>query len=74
MARSITPGDFRLTGTDREAGLLSRIGQRIIAAREDRARRAVNAYLLSLDDATLEKLGYDRRTLEATNPGGYPFI
>ncbi len=74
MARSTTASDFRITGSEREEGILQRIGRRIVAARQDQARRAVNVYLLSLDDETLARLGYDRRELENTTPGGYPFI
>ncbi|WP_186396897.1 hypothetical protein [Stappia sp. TSB10GB4] len=36
----------------------------MIAARERQARRYVNGYLLSLDDATLAAYGYDRAELE----------
>ncbi|MAA97383.1 MAG: hypothetical protein CMN87_18085 [Stappia sp.] len=36
----------------------------MVAARERQARRYVNGYLLSLDDATLTAYGYDRADLE----------
>ena len=36
----------------------------MITARERQARRYVNGYLLSLDDATLAAYGYDRAELE----------
>ena len=36
----------------------------LVAARERQARRYVNGYLLSLDDATLASYGYDRAELE----------
>ncbi|KZM48509.1 hypothetical protein OA90_20265 [Labrenzia sp. OB1] len=37
---------------------------RMIEARTVQARRYVNGYLLSLDDATLATHGYDRKQLE----------
>lgn len=74
MADITTIGAGRITGTAKEAGLLSRIARRMIAARQDQARRAVNTYLLTLDDETLARLGYERRELERSTPGGYPFI
>ena len=36
----------------------------MIADREVRTHRRVNAYLLGLDDATMAALGYDRNVLE----------
>ncbi|WP_349357666.1 hypothetical protein [Stappia sp.] len=36
----------------------------LVSARERQARRYVNGYLLSLDDATLAAHGYDRAELE----------
>lgn len=45
-------------------GLLQKAFSRMITARERQARRYVNGYLLSLDDATLAAYGYDRRELE----------
>ncbi|MBL6431501.1 MAG: hypothetical protein HPM95_11440 [Alphaproteobacteria bacterium] len=36
----------------------------LVTARERQARRYVNGYLLSLDDATLAAYGYDRAELE----------
>ncbi len=36
----------------------------MVSARERQARRYVNGYLLSLDDATLAAYGYDRNELE----------
>mgnify|MGYP006282999055 CR=1 FL=1 len=74
MADITTIGAARLTGSQKETSLLQRIAARMIAARQDQAQRAVNTYLLSLDDATLERLGYDRGELERTTPGGYPFL
>lgn len=35
----------------------------VVRSRENQARRYVNAHLLSMDDATLRSLGYDRREL-----------
>ncbi|MBA5777791.1 hypothetical protein H2509_11715 [Stappia sp. F7233] len=45
-------------------GLIHKAFNRMITARERQARRYVNGYLLSLDDATLASYGYDRRELE----------
>ncbi len=58
----------------RGGGFFSRLGQRLVAARKARADQAVAAYLLSLDDATLEKLGHNRAQLEQSAPKGYPFL
>jgi len=70
----MTFGDTTLTGPAKERSIFARIGQRIMEARKAEAQAAVNAYLLSLDDETLELLGHDRVTLEETNPRGYPFL
>lgn len=74
MSIQTSSADYRITHTAEETGWLSRIMSRIVRARQAQAQRAVNAYLLSLDDTTLEQLGYDRARLEKTNPGGYPFL
>ena len=50
-------------------GLFRRALARMMAAREIQARRAVNAYLLGLDDSTLATFGYDRRALEESGRG-----
>ncbi|MBJ3775504.1 hypothetical protein [Acuticoccus mangrovi] len=71
---TVTAHDYALTGSAKEQGLLSRIGARIMASRKRQADRAVAAYLLSLDDATLTRLGYDRTEIERRNPAGYPFL
>ncbi len=43
---------------------MRRAFDRMIEARSTQARRYVNGYLLSLDDATLAAHGYDRKQLE----------
>ncbi|WP_428640892.1 hypothetical protein [Roseibium sp.] len=43
---------------------MRRAFDRMIEARSAQARRYVNGYLLSLDDATLAAHGYDRKQLE----------
>jgi hypothetical protein len=45
-------------------GLFRKALDSMVAARERQARRYVNGYLLSLDDATLAAYGYDRADLE----------
>ncbi|WP_306030506.1 MULTISPECIES: hypothetical protein [unclassified Stappia] len=45
-------------------GLFRKAIDSMVAARERQARRYVNGYLLSLDDATLAAYGYDRAELE----------
>lgn len=52
------------TGTRSSGGFVRKTLGRMVAAREAQARRYVNGYLLSLDDATLAAHGYDRATLE----------
>jgi hypothetical protein len=74
MAMTSTTGDFRLTGTEREHSLAHRLMTRIVEARQRQAERAINSYLMSLDDASLERLGYDRADLEKQAAGGYPFL
>ena len=37
---------------------------RMIAARERQAQRYVNGALLAMDDETLRRAGYDRKTLQ----------
>ena len=43
------------------------------SARERQARRYVNGSLLSLDDATLNAYGYDRRQLEDEGAMTFPY-
>lgn len=57
----------------RSHGALRRAFSRMISAREAQARRAVNGYLLSLDDATLATYGYSRTELERASDNGHPF-
>lgn len=45
-------------------GTFRRALDRMITARERQARRYVNGYLLTLDDATLASYGYARGDLE----------
>jgi len=55
------------TTTSTRAGgsnFMRRAIDRMIEARSIQARRYVNGYLLSLDDATLAAHGYDRKQLE----------
>lgn len=69
-----TLNSHSLTGSEQEQGLLSRIASKLVEARMRSAERAVNAYLLSLDDATLERLGHKREDIAARDPIGYPFL
>ena len=52
--------------------VLRRVMANMIAARETRASRRVNAYQPGLDDATLAALGYDRKVLEDAGRGFMP--
>ncbi|MBO6508404.1 MAG: hypothetical protein JJ979_07985 [Roseibium sp.] len=52
------------TSTRAGNGFMRRALDRMIEARSVQARRYVNGYLLSLDDATLAAHGYDRKQLE----------
>lgn len=52
------------TSTRTGNGFVRRAFDRMIEARSIQARRYVNGYLLSLDDATLAAHGYDRDRLE----------
>ena len=46
---------------------------RLIAAREKQARRYVNGALLSLDDETLNKAGFNRADINRQGVRVYPF-
>ena len=46
---------------------------RLIAAREKQARRYVNGALLSLDDETLSKAGFNRADIKRQGVSVYPF-
>lgn len=52
------------TSTRASGAFVRRAFDRMIEARTLQARRYVNGYLLSLDDATLAAHGYDRNELE----------
>ncbi len=54
-------------------GFVRRAFDRMVEAREKQARRYVNGYLLSLDDATLAAHGYDRSELEREGSTGMVF-
>ena len=71
---TITARDYVITGSEKERGFFSRMGARLIESRRRQADRAVAAYLLSLDDETLVRLGYDRAEVETRSPAGYPFL
>ena len=45
---------------------------RLVATREVRAWRSVNAYLLGLDDATVAAFGYERKSVERAGRGPFP--
>lgn len=69
-----TTQDFSTTRGREEPGFFARIGTRIVESRKRQADRAVAAYLLSLDDTTLTRLGYDRAEIARRDPAGYPFL
>lgn len=71
---TITAPDYALPAAREEKGFFSRLGSRLVESRKRQADRIVAAYLLSLDDDTLGRLGYDRADLERRSPAGYPFI
>lgn len=52
------------TSTRAGSSFMRRAFDRMIEARSVQARRYVNGYLLSLDDATLAAHGYNRDELE----------
>ncbi len=66
--------DFAIDRPAPQRGFFSRIGERIIESRKRRADAAVASYLLSLDDNSLQRLGYDRRTIEQRAPLGTPLL
>ncbi|WP_417686149.1 hypothetical protein [Roseibium sp.] len=54
-------------------GFVRRAFDRMVEAREKQARKYVNGYLLSLDDATLTAHGYKRSELEREGTAGMVF-
>lgn len=61
------------TGSDRAStGFVRRAFNSMIDARTKQARRYVNGYLLSLDDATLAAHGFSRAELE--REGSSPLV
>ncbi|ORE96113.1 hypothetical protein [Acuticoccus yangtzensis] len=66
--------DFAQDRAPASKGFLARIGDKVMESRKRQADRAVAAYLLSLDDATLTKLGYERNEIAKRDPRGYPFV
>lgn len=57
----------------RTGGPFRRGLQRMMTARELHARRYVNDYLMTLDDASLAAYGIDRKTLLEGIDGRYPW-
>ena len=55
---------FAGAGRSTSTGFVRRAFDRMVDARAKQARRYVNGYLLSLDDATLAAHGFDRAELE----------
>jgi hypothetical protein len=64
----------RILGDMGFAPLASRTpaGRPAVGSRVEKARRSVNAWLLSLDDSTLATFGFDRLALEETGRGPFP--
>lgn len=46
---------------------------RVVEARQRQAQRYVNGFLLAMDDASLKRAGYDRKSLEGRESAIYPF-
>lgn len=63
MATTTLDGSAPVRLAARRPSLLKRAVGGLMEAREREARRYVNGYLLTLDDATLTSLGYERETL-----------
>ncbi|MEP3046258.1 MAG: hypothetical protein ABJL55_09270 [Roseibium sp.] len=61
------------TSTRGSGSLMRRALDRMIEARTVQARRYVNGYLLSMDDATLAAHGYDRSQIEREGSVTSPF-
>ena len=57
----------------RTGGLFRRALTRVMTVRELRARRYVNDYLLTLDDAMLATYGIDRRTISQGINASFPW-
>jgi len=73
MATTITSGAGLAAGAHGSHGLMRRVYDRMVAGREREARRYVNGYLATLDDAALAELGYDRKSLDASGPALFPY-
>jgi hypothetical protein len=57
----------------RTGGLFRRALTRVVTARELQARRYINDYLRTLDDATLAAYGIDRATLSKGFDARFPW-
>lgn len=57
----------------RTGGPFRRVLKRMMTAREVQARRYVNDYMLTLDDATLAAYGIDRKSLSQGIHAKYPW-
>ncbi|UOM35096.1 hypothetical protein [Acuticoccus sp. I52.16.1] len=66
--------DFAADRSASSKGFFARLGEKVMQSRKRQADRAVAAYLLSLDNATLAKLGYEREEIIKRDPRGYPFV
>ncbi len=54
-------------------GAVRRAFDRIVAARELEAKRHINGFLASLDDATLAEYGYDRDDIKGSSTASFPY-
>ncbi len=64
MARATTSGTGIAGSGHGHKGLVRRVFDSMVTAREHEARRYVNGYLATLDDATLADLGYERKAVD----------
>lgn len=69
-----TAHGFDVEREEKAPGFWARLGHRVIESRTREAERVVAAYLMDLDDATLDRLGVSRSDLEQRDPRSYPFL
>ncbi len=74
MAIAISPSaGFKSVAEKSRPSLIRRIFDRMVAARELQAKRYVNGYLETLDDATLQQLGVTRADIKKQGTAQFPY-
>lgn len=74
MAIALSPSSgFKAAAEKSRPSLLRRVFDRMVAARQLQAKRYVNGYLVTLDDATLRQMGLNRADIEKQGTAQFPY-